>query len=205
MFSYLFANFKSSIQKDILNIILGINKMTSLVDNVTTQFMSGVNKIGLDNIASLAGKISNVESFTALHQGGHRRPHRHQGGVEHRHQQGEHHPLGRTTDGATTGGYTNTDGNYIRRSHGHAFHPHDEHKYFGSLKRYYRPAYYYPWNYPTYSYPYHMPYYHDYPTYKIIQEKTAPTPQPQIIVSPPVMNNGLMWIVLIALGVIMFK
>lgn len=116
--------------------------------------------------------------------------------------------LGPTSDGGTTGGYTNEDGNYIRRSHGHAFHPHDEHKYFGSMKQYYRPAYYYPWNYPTYSYPYHMPYYHDYPTYKIIQEKAAPTPTPQVIVSQPNMENTINLVVLIALvtfGAILLK
>lgn len=90
---------------------------------------------------------------------------------------------GELYDGATTGGYTNIDGNYIRRSHGHAFMPHDEHKWFGRLSRYYRPAYYYPWYYPTYSYPYHVPYYHDYPTHKVIKE--APTvPEPKIYVQP---------------------
>jgi hypothetical protein len=106
---------------------------------------------------------------------------------------------GELDNGATTGGYRNASGNYIRRSHGQAFMPHDEYKWFGNKRRYYRPAYYYPWVYPTYSYPYHQPYYNAYPTHKVIKnDRQVVHPTPKVYIQPGMGMN-----ILVILGIVL--
>lgn len=113
--------------------------------------------------------------------------------------------------GAVTGKETDsepstTENFYIRNSHCNSLScpvPNSVSK-TSNLRRWYRPAYYYPWYYPTYSYPYYMPYYSSYPTITVKNCPDCETTN-EIKLELPQMTNVLLICLLILMALMLWK
>jgi hypothetical protein len=113
--------------------------------------------------------------------------------------------------GAVTGVSTDsepakTESFYVRKSHINSWGspvPNDVYK-SSNIKRWYRPAYYYPWYYPTYSYPYYMPYYSSYPSFTVKNCPDCKTVK-NITLELPKATNILLISLALLLGLMMYK